>query len=153
MISYFIYPGLAKVKRTYNGSDLDKAKDILAFLSLEFPDADILGKSRDRFSVTIRQIFCYLARNNTDLSYEKIGNLINRDHATVFFATLEIKDRIKYDKKFLAKYQDYIEFETDTIEKYTKRERDKILEKKIAESKAYTSKNINNTFKNSLKKK
>ena len=59
---------------------------------------DAIGRSRKQELVLARQLYCYLARLNTNASLAKIGYFINRDHVSVLHSLnkakwyLEVKD-------------------------------------------------------------
>lgn len=63
----------------------------------------VLGRSRKRDYVLVRQISMYLAQKYTKMPAARIGQLIgNRDHSTVIHSCTAIEQRLKVDKSFLA---------------------------------------------------
>ena len=64
---------------------------------------DVKGKDRARYLVTVRQIYCHLARTYTRSTFKRIGSIINRDHATVIYSDNQakilstIEDKTAYD--------------------------------------------------------
>ncbi len=59
---------------------------------------DLLGKKRTKNIVIPRQVVMYLCREEADLSYPRIGELLGgRDHTTVMYAYEKISKNIKTD--------------------------------------------------------
>lgn len=56
-----------------------------------FHQVPIKGKSRRDDIVKVRQMYCYLANEYSKETYQKIGNVINREHATVIFSINKIR--------------------------------------------------------------
>jgi len=52
---------------------------------------DILGYRRSRNIVNARSVVAFILRNNTSMSLQEIGTLINRDHSSVIQAVRRIK--------------------------------------------------------------
>ena len=71
------------------GSDRTKINIIFnAVLNYyDLTKGELKGKSRKGEVVVARQFFCALARELTELSYQSIGDYVNRDHATVMHST------------------------------------------------------------------
>jgi len=63
------------------------------------------AKTRQSDIVIGRQIFCAIMAQETNLSTQKIGNYIKRDHATVMHSIVESKGRMLYDKKFKTYFE------------------------------------------------
>lgn len=57
--------------------------------------ADLLSRSQAKECSLPRQIAMYLCRNDTDLSYVKIGKLFNRDHSTVITSIKNMEKRLE----------------------------------------------------------
>lgn len=57
----------------------------------------IRGKSRKRELVIARDIFFDLAKDNTSLSYEVIGDFVNRDHSSVTDGTYRLLRDLEND--------------------------------------------------------
>ena len=70
--------------------------NILKFVSdhLRISTDEMRGKARWRAIVEARQIFCYICRKLLPLSLRQIGNVINKDHATVLHSVKAIENRI-----------------------------------------------------------
>jgi chromosomal replication initiation ATPase DnaA len=64
------------------------------FLSEE----DISSSSRVRSTTQARQVFCYLAWRNTNLSLVEIGRIINRKYTTVIHARDSVKCEVEMFK-------------------------------------------------------
>lgn len=56
-----------------------------------FHPVPIKGKSRKDIFVRVRQMYCYLANEYSQETYQSIGNVINRDHATVIFSINKVR--------------------------------------------------------------
>ena len=58
---------------------------------------DIKGKSRVKAVTWARQVAMYLIREITSLSYPTIGEMLNKDHATVMHSISVVKNKIQKD--------------------------------------------------------
>jgi len=56
----------------------------------EISKSEIIAKDRTKKIKYARQIACYVIQEFTNLSYHKIGLIINRDHATVIHSVKKI---------------------------------------------------------------
>jgi len=56
---------------------------------------DMRKKKRIAEIIRPRQMFCYIAKEETNYSYSEIGRVIWRDHATVLVSHRKIKDEVK----------------------------------------------------------
>jgi len=61
----------------------------------------IQSVTRKREILYARHLFCYFARKRTKLSLQEIGNILNRDHATVLHSVKTVKDLLTYDREFI----------------------------------------------------
>jgi len=61
---------------------------------------DVMRGSRKRNVIDCVKIMCYFIKIYTRLSLSEIGELINRDHATVIYHFQEVCGRMKVDVKF-----------------------------------------------------
>jgi chromosomal replication initiator protein len=62
----------------------------------------VIGKSRKRDYVQVRQVSMYLAQKYTKMPASRIGQLIGgRDHSTVIHSCSAIEQRLKLDKAFV----------------------------------------------------
>jgi len=68
---------------------------------------NLRGKSRSRELVMGRKYFCYFSRKYTKLHLREIGNMINRDHATVIHAINDLTNLAVYDKEVAYKIMDF----------------------------------------------
>lgn len=55
---------------------------------------ELTGKSRHKSNCEARHMFVYLTRKYTRISYERIGEIINRDHSTCISAFEKIEDLV-----------------------------------------------------------
>lgn len=76
-----------KMFKQINGVSSDRTKVNVIFKAVmnyyDISKEELKGKSREGEVVIARQFFCSMARELTELSYQAIGNYVNRDHATV----------------------------------------------------------------------
>jgi chromosomal replication initiator protein len=63
---------------------------------------EMKGRSRKKAIVTARYIAMYLMYKNSNLIYETIGNIFNRDHSTVIHACNEVDNWTFTDRKAKA---------------------------------------------------
>ncbi|MCF8033858.1 MAG: chromosomal replication initiator protein DnaA [Desulfarculaceae bacterium] len=64
--------------------------------------AVLTGKSRKKSVVTPRNMAMCLSRRHTDASYKSIGQVFNRDHATVMYGVDQIERRLGSEPKLAA---------------------------------------------------
>ena len=76
---------------------------------LKVDGIDVREKGRKRPKVDLVKIFCFHANYNLQLSFTKIGEYLNRDHATVLHACKKYDELYFSDKKFRKKSDFYIE--------------------------------------------
>ena len=76
---------------------------------LERENVDIREKGRKRSKVDLVKIFCKHANHNLKLSLTKIGEYLNRDHATVLHACNKYDELYFSDQDFREKADLYIE--------------------------------------------
>jgi hypothetical protein len=100
-MSYWIKPGITQETNGnfHFGNSLENmptSETILTEvcrLTATEPD-DIKSKSRKQDTVIVRQMYCYVARKLTGATMEEIGNVINRNHATVTHSCKVIEQSI-----------------------------------------------------------
>ena len=78
-------------------------KDILAAVAVTsgVKIADIVGASRKAEVCVARHVFCYIARQQGRWSYKMIGDIINRNYATVMCSVKKVTE-MKRDKQFAS---------------------------------------------------
>jgi chromosomal replication initiator protein len=86
-MNHWIKPGLI------NTDSLEGILNEVCQLTGTKPD-DIKSKSRKQETVIVRQVYCYVAREITGETMEKIGNVINREHATVVHSCKVVGDAV-----------------------------------------------------------
>lgn len=74
---------------------------IVKTTGIEF--SKVQSHSRRREIVDARHLFCYFARKESKMSFKEIGDIINRDHASVMHASNKVKNLMEYDKEFMQK--------------------------------------------------
>ena len=52
-----------------------------------------------------RRMFYYIARNHLNITYKKIGNIFDQDHATVMYHERKLADFLEFDKSEMAIYE------------------------------------------------
>ena len=84
------------------GFDINVIKDIVE----DFTGLDIAAKTRKRDFTDARQIYCKIARdeNPTIVTTTKIGEIINRDHATVIHSVKKAAIIIEQDPSLMNLY-------------------------------------------------
>lgn len=83
--------------------------EILSVIS-KFSTKEIVSNSQKEELVCCRQLIFWHYKNlkdtnNSTLTLAEIGNLINRDHATVLFSFKSVEEEDKYKKKFQLEYK------------------------------------------------
>lgn len=72
-----------------------KLNEILKKVSYfyEVSEIDIKSRRKNKKELVIaRHVYCFLARQTTDLTQVKIGKLIGRDHASVWYSEIKVKN-------------------------------------------------------------
>ena len=85
-------------KRTFVS---DKIKNIVN----DYYGIEIGEKVRRYNYVEARMIYYKLVRDNTHYSLSKIGESVNRDHATVLYGLRQFKDWVETDKELRTDYE------------------------------------------------
>jgi hypothetical protein len=70
-------------------------------------DVNIGTRSRKRHLVELRGLYFKLALETTSYSYEKIGKIVDRDHASVLHSRKHLFDKIMLDHTILDMYHNY----------------------------------------------
>lgn len=73
-------------------------EDMLNYRGLKLED--VLGQKRDRYVSDTRKLIFYFVYKNTTLSLKKIGELLNKDHATVLHHVRNMEDILTTNDKF-----------------------------------------------------
>ena len=63
-------------------------------------DLDIKDKNRTQLYSDARTLFCVLANETTDATFNEIGSYIDRHHATVLHAVRNLKDNLLRNRKY-----------------------------------------------------
>ncbi|MBO4343741.1 MAG: chromosomal replication initiator protein DnaA [Clostridia bacterium] len=69
---------------------------------------EIVGKRKTNEIAMARQVSIYLLRELTEMSYENVGKVFNRDHSTVVSAVKKIKEMMDKDSSFEAQIDDMV---------------------------------------------
>lgn len=86
---------LIKAKKPNSKNNYDDALSVIAN-TYSISLADLLGKSRNSKYVLPRHIAMYILKTNYNLTYSKIGSILNgRDHTTVMNGCNRIEEEIK----------------------------------------------------------
>lgn len=97
-ISIYAVPGVQKV--TTEEQIFRQVCDAYGYSTKEVRNNP---KSRKRDFVEIRQLSMFIIRRELQLSYNKIGDFLNKDHATVLFGIRNVKNLLETDKQFQRK--------------------------------------------------
>lgn len=76
--------------------------------------ANPFSNDRKRDNVDARFILFKLSRDFLNASYQKIGKILNRDHATVLYGCRQVDQLVKIDKNFRRDYTTCLKILTDT---------------------------------------
>jgi chromosomal replication initiator protein len=90
---------LIKTQKKSNNSNYEDALSIIADI-YDITLADLLSSSRNQKYVLPRHICMYILKTKYNLTYAKIGNLLNgRDHTTVMNGCSKIEDELKTNEE------------------------------------------------------
>ena len=92
----FMFVGLENNER--NPSINSIVNSIVKETGIEF--SKIQSRTRKRDILYARHLFCFFARKRTEMSYDAIGGIINRNHATVLHSVKLVEDLMTYDRDF-----------------------------------------------------
>ena len=118
-LSVSVLREFAKDKNIKNISTMRKSELIEAIIAAAEGEeknepAEVASVVADYFDVTVenflssarvqaisnaRAIVCYIAREHLQLSYESIGNFLNKKHQTVMYSAEKIKKALKTNKE------------------------------------------------------
>jgi len=102
--------------------DLNTIKNIV----ISETGVDITSKKRDHQTVIHRWLYFKLASETTNHSLNKIGSVVNKDHATVIHGLKQFNIETRWDKDLQAKYDQLSiiclqKFKIKNLEDVTKR--------------------------------
>ena len=103
---------------------INQTNKIKTFIEEEMNLSDIFKKTRRREYVDSRRIFFYILRNKFLLTYQEIGSISKRDHATIIHAVKTFEYIVKQDIVLNSVYQktlEQVEFIT-SVPKITRKE-------------------------------
>jgi len=103
---------------------INQTNKIKTFIEEEMNLSDIFKKTRRREYVDSRRIFFYILRNKFLLTYQEIGSISKRDHATIIHAVKTFEYIVKQDVVLNSVYQktlEQVEFIT-SVPKITRKE-------------------------------
>lgn len=85
-----------------------KLNDLIRVVCDEFSvtQEQLMGKFRTADIVLPRQVYCYVARNNTNASLMDIGGSINRNHATIINAVSAISAELHVNRPLSRRIKD-----------------------------------------------
>lgn len=66
---------------------------------------ELLSPSRHALAIRARHVACYLGRKMTRLTFQQIGEKLNRDHTTTLYAYNKIKSGLRVDKALALEIQ------------------------------------------------
>lgn len=99
-LSPYVMPGLvAEIK-----GDADTEEVIKEICFCYNVDPEVFHKklkSNERRFVVLRQVYFYVMRRYSNFSLMKIGNTLNKDHATVIYSVKQVETALKF------KYKDF----------------------------------------------
>jgi chromosomal replication initiation ATPase DnaA len=104
--------------------ELNQISRIKTFIEQEMNLVDMFKKTRRREYVDSRRIFFCILRNKFLLTYHAIGEISERDHATIIYAIKTFENIIKIDRSLNSIYQktlEEVEFIT-SVPKLTRKE-------------------------------
>lgn len=104
IINYWVIPGI--VEERFN---LDRFIDNLVRLIETQTKVPISTRTRIREVCEGRQLACFILRKY-NMSLTTIGKLFNVDHATVLHSVKVINDFIEYDKNFIERWLEVLDF-------------------------------------------
>ena len=70
---------------------------------------EVVGKSRKTGLIIARQASCYVLKRFRNLSYPKIGSIMNMDHSTVIYAVRTFQDDLLVNRSRVAHLLSLIE--------------------------------------------
>ena len=88
---------------------LNQINEIKTFIEEEMNIDDMFKKTRRREYVDSRRIFFYILRNRFLLTYEEVGKISKRDHATIIHSVKTFEYIVKQDIVLNSIYQKTLE--------------------------------------------
>ena len=94
-----------KNKRIQYNHELETILDeVCKYLSINV--SDVKSKNRMLRTKIARFYFMYLSKQLTDATFQQIGDVVYRNHATVIHAVKTVSGWISYDKKAIKELED-----------------------------------------------
>ena len=87
-----------KLEELENKPTIDKVASVVADY-FDVTVENFLSSARVQAISNARAIVCYIAREHLQLSYESIGNFLNKKHQTVMYSAEKIKKALKTNKE------------------------------------------------------
>lgn len=100
-----------------------KIKLLAKNIVCKYYNLDIHDNSRTREYVLARSMYYKLLRDNTRMSYQNIGNLFSKNHATILHSIKQLNNHMKFDIVLRTEFN-YINntflylIDSDLLEKY-----------------------------------
>ena len=119
-MNYFAIPGLIRntdTLRIYNFKEI--ANGCCRYFDVSI--TEILSRKRDENTATARHFICWLLRRHSNLTFQQIGNIIDRHHSNVI-------DSCKAAQRLI----DYNDYRAQLPKIYQAIESDNILKKQAA---------------------
>jgi len=102
------------------GINIDRTKiDVITKCTLNYFNigkAELRGRTRKGDPMRARQIFCALTRNITRLSFERIGQFVDRNHETVMHSCKVIQDAKDTNDDLWLHYESILKDVTDILD-------------------------------------
>ena len=104
-----VHPALSKAKIYLNSSNHDLIYKILYFVRItsNISQEALESDDRDTPVVKARRLFFNLAKEFTDVSLEKIGSMISKDHSTTYYGLKKMKEFWETNDPEWQEYQQY----------------------------------------------
>tara|TARA_R100000353_G_scaffold111058_2_gene79684 strand:+ start:5494 stop:5868 length:375 start_codon:yes stop_codon:yes gene_type:complete len=75
----------------------------------ELYDLNLEKKTRKREYVEARSLFCKICRDTLNVTFQQIGNVINKNHATAVYYKKTIENLMTYDKDIVNNYNEILQ--------------------------------------------
>lgn len=108
----------------------------------------LVGRSRKREIVEIRQIVQFLLRCATEMTYKEIGMMFDRDHATVLYSCNQVQDLVALDSAYCRKFKRIL----SAVKYYIRDRRFPFGIMRYVMDDSNTNQNDSNTIKNVLQR-
>lgn len=106
LISPYVFPGIRNFSKEDTNALIDKYQS-KANLFFNNSERRIKGDRRFKCLITNRHFIWYFLNTEYGISYNKLGSVFNRNHSTIRYGCLTVKDRTRLEEEYRNSYNEF----------------------------------------------